>query len=152
MLLRKTGHAVIEADATPIPERPLDFRLQSEQTIGNLPERLSDEIRSGRSTQPNGDVCFGAQDIRLAPFCDPRLAPIFGDYPDIKLELSVDNIFRNIVEDGFDAGVRLGESVRKDMVAVRIGPDWRLVCVGSPDYFEIRSIPTVLPFPQRPEP
>jgi DNA-binding transcriptional LysR family regulator len=71
----------------------------------------------------------------------PKLSPILGDYPDIRLELSVDNSFRNIVEDGFDAGVRLGESVEKDMVAVRIGPDWRLVVVGSPGYFESRSIP-----------
>ncbi|MGY4158095.1 hypothetical protein ACVINW_003937 [Bradyrhizobium sp. USDA 4461] len=44
--------------------------------------------------------------------------------------------FRNIVEDGFDAGVRLGESVEKDMIAVRIGPDWRLVAVASAAYLK----------------
>ena len=57
------------------------------------------------------------------------------DYPDIKVELNSDNGFRNIVEERFDAGVRLGESVDKDMIAVRIGPDWRLVAVASPGYF-----------------
>jgi len=72
----------------------------------------------------------------------PKLAPILGDYPDIKLELSVDNQFRDIVQDGFDAGVRLGESLEKDMVAIRIGPDWRLVAVGSLGYFEAHPVPT----------
>jgi DNA-binding transcriptional LysR family regulator len=63
------------------------------------------------------------------------------EYPDIKVELSRDNGLRNIVEDGFDAGVRLGESVEKDMVAVRIGPDWGLVAVASPGYFAAHSAP-----------
>lgn len=71
----------------------------------------------------------------------PKLSPILSEYPDIKLELSVDNSFRNIVEDGFDAGVRLGESLEKDMVAVRVGPDWRLIAVGSPVYFETHLVP-----------
>lgn len=48
---------------------------------------------------------------------------------------------RNIVADGFDAGVRLGESLDKDMIAVRIGPDWRLVAVGSPSYFTAHPAP-----------
>jgi DNA-binding transcriptional LysR family regulator len=72
----------------------------------------------------------------------PKVAPILENYPDIKLELSVDSSFRDIVQDGFDAGVRLGESLEKDMVAVRIGPDWRLVVVASPAYFEIHPVPT----------
>lgn len=53
----------------------------------------------------------------------------------------LDSTFRNIVEDGYDAGVRLGESVEKDMIAVRIGPDWRLVAVASPAYLEARGRP-----------
>ena len=57
-------------------------------------------------------------------------------YPEIRIEFSIDNGLRNIVEERFDAGVRLGESLDKDMVAVRIGPDWRLIAVGSPAYFE----------------
>ena len=71
----------------------------------------------------------------------PKLQPSFVDYPDIKVELSRDNGLRNIVEEGFDAGIRLGESVEKDMIAVRIGPDWRLVAVGSPRYFEAHPAP-----------
>lgn len=63
------------------------------------------------------------------------------DFPDIKIELNSDNGFRNIVEERFDAGVRLGASLDKDMIAVRIGSDWRLVAVGSQSYFEAHGIP-----------
>jgi len=71
----------------------------------------------------------------------PKLRPMMKDYPDIKIELNSDNGFRDIVEERFDAGVRLGESLEKDMIAVRIGPDWRLVAVGSPGYFYSQGIP-----------
>jgi DNA-binding transcriptional LysR family regulator len=53
----------------------------------------------------------------------------------------LDSTFRNIVEEGFDAGVRLGESVEKDMVAVRIGPDWRLIAVASPGSLAAHGVP-----------
>lgn len=59
----------------------------------------------------------------------------------IKVEFSLDVGFRNIVEDRLDAGVRLGESVEKDMIAVRIGPDVRLIAVASPSYFAQHSPP-----------
>lgn len=71
----------------------------------------------------------------------PKLKPVLKDYPDISVELILDSSFRNIVEEGFDAGVRLGESVEKDMIAVRIGPDWRLVAVASPDYLAAHGTP-----------
>ncbi|MCE5974979.1 LysR substrate-binding domain-containing protein [Sinirhodobacter sp. WL0062] len=64
----------------------------------------------------------------------PKLRSVLHDYPDIRLELNVDGGFRDIVEDGFDAGIRLGESVEHDMIALRVGPDWRLVAVATPDY------------------
>ncbi|WP_196838787.1 LysR substrate-binding domain-containing protein [Brevundimonas sp. BAL450] len=60
---------------------------------------------------------------------------------DIHVELLVDNSFRNIVEEGYDGGVRLGESLEKDMIAVRIGPDWRLVAVASPAYLAAHGRP-----------
>lgn len=66
----------------------------------------------------------------------PLLAEFLNTYPDIKLELFVDYGFTNVVEERFDAGVRMGEAVSKDMIAVRIGPDWSLAVVGSPAYFE----------------
>lgn len=91
--------------------------------------------------KPSGTVRVTLSDYALESVVWPKLRPVLADYPDIKLELSRDNGLRNIVEDGFDAGVRLGESVEKDMIAVRIGPDWRLVAVGAPGYFSDRSVP-----------
>lgn len=90
---------------------------------------------------PAGTVRLTLSHHAMESLVWPKLAAVLAEYPDIKLELSVDNSFRNIVEDGFDAGVRLGESLEKDMVAVRIGPDWRLVAVASPDYFKTHPIP-----------
>lgn len=81
----------------------------------------------------------------------PKLAadlvfgPIFGAfaraYPDIRLELSIDDGLADIVAGGFDAGIRPGELLQKDMVAMRVSPDLRIAVVGSPAYFESRSIP-----------
>jgi DNA-binding transcriptional LysR family regulator len=91
--------------------------------------------------KPSGTVRITLSDHALEGIVWPKLRPVLVDYPDLKVELSRDNGLRNIVEDGFDAGVRLGESVEKDMVAVRIGPDWRLVAVASPAYFAAHPIP-----------
>lgn len=73
----------------------------------------------------------------------PKPKPFLREYPEISVELVVDNGFVNIVEGRFDAGVRLGESVDKDMIAVRIGPDLRMIVVGSPDYLDKHGIPQV---------
>ena len=91
--------------------------------------------------KPSGTVRITVSDHAYESVVWPKLKPMLIDYPDIHLEVSIDNGFRNIVEERFDAGVRLGESVAKDMIAVRIGPDWRLVAVGSPDYFARHPIP-----------
>lgn len=86
--------------------------------------------------KPSGTVRLTLSDHALNWIVWPKLEPVLHDYPDIHVEFSIDNGFRNIVEERFDAGVRLGESLDKDMIAVRIGPDWRLVVVASPGYFE----------------
>jgi DNA-binding transcriptional LysR family regulator len=91
--------------------------------------------------KPSGTVRITLSDHALEGIVWPKLRPVLIEYPDVKVELSRDNGLRNIVEDGFDAGVRLGESVEKDMVAIRIGPDWRLVAVASPGYFAAHPIP-----------
>jgi DNA-binding transcriptional LysR family regulator len=71
----------------------------------------------------------------------PALERLLPDYPDIKVELSIDYGLVDIVAERFDAGVRLGEQVEKDMVAVRIGPDLSMAAVASPAYFERRGRP-----------
>jgi DNA-binding transcriptional LysR family regulator len=91
--------------------------------------------------KPSGTVRITLSDHALDWIVWPKLKPVLQAYPDIHLELSVDNGFRNIVEERFDAGVRLGESLDKDMIAVRIGPDWRLVAVASPAYLAQHPTP-----------
>lgn len=91
--------------------------------------------------KPAGKVRLTLSDHALDSVVWPKLRPVLTDYPDIKLEFSIDNGLRNIVEGGFDAGIRLGESVEKDMIAVRIGPDWRLVAVASPGYLATHPAP-----------
>ncbi|WMT85781.1 LysR family transcriptional regulator [Pelagibacterium sp. 26DY04] len=91
--------------------------------------------------KPSGSVRITLSDHALDWIVWPKLGPVLRDYPEIHVEFSIDNGFRNIVEERFDAGVRLGESVDKDMIAVRIGPDWRLVAVASPDYLARHPAP-----------
>lgn len=69
------------------------------------------------------------------------VARLMRDYPEINVELSVDSTLNDIVADRFDAGIRLGEQVAKDMVSVRIGPDLRMAVVAAPGYFANRSPP-----------
>jgi DNA-binding transcriptional LysR family regulator len=71
----------------------------------------------------------------------PALAKLLPQYPDIKVELTIDYGLTDIVTERYDAGVRLGEQVAKDMIAVRIGPDFRMAVVGAPSYFEKRPKP-----------
>ncbi|ECC8732899.1 LysR family transcriptional regulator [Salmonella bongori] len=71
----------------------------------------------------------------------PALQPFLQSWPDVNVEMSIDNRLMDIVEGRYDAGVRLGEQIAKDMVAVRIGPDWRMVVVGAPDYFARHGVP-----------
>lgn len=90
---------------------------------------------------PAGTVRLTLSDHALKTVVWPRLRGVLRDFPDIRVEFHIDNSMRDIVEERFDAGVRLGEGIDKDMVATRIGPDWRLVAVASPDYFASRALP-----------
>ncbi|TIS53853.1 LysR family transcriptional regulator [Mesorhizobium sp.] len=92
--------------------------------------------------KPSGTVRITLSDHALQTTVWPKLRPVLLDYPDLRVELHSDNSMRNIVEERFDAGVRLGESIDRDMIAVRIGPDWRLVAVASPEYFSRHPVPT----------
>lgn len=91
--------------------------------------------------KPSGSIRLTLSDHALETVVWPKLKPVLSTYPDIQVELILDSTFRNIVEERFDAGVRLGESVEKDMIAVRIGSDWRLVVVASPDYLAGHGTP-----------
>lgn len=91
--------------------------------------------------KPKGTLRISCTDDQIELHLRPKLTTFLQDYPDIKLELYVDYGFTNVVEARFDAGIRLGEDISKDMIAVRIGPDWRLIVVGSPAYFARQPAP-----------
>ncbi len=71
----------------------------------------------------------------------PKLTPLLHEYPDINIEFDANHGFRDIVADRFDAGVRLGDTIDKDMIAVPIGPKLRMAAVASPGYFSRYPIP-----------
>ncbi|WP_314155043.1 LysR family transcriptional regulator [Rouxiella badensis] len=71
----------------------------------------------------------------------PKLAPLLREYPDINIEFDANHGFRDIVADRFDAGVRLGDTIDKDMIAIPIGPKLRMAAVASPDYFLRYPVP-----------
>ncbi|WP_198968635.1 LysR family transcriptional regulator [Xylophilus sp. ASV27] len=85
--------------------------------------------------RPAGTVRLTASPHAASTVLWPAIARLLPDYPELKIELSVDAALTDIVADRFDAGIRLGEEVDKDMVAVRIGPDLRMIVVGAPGYF-----------------
>lgn len=89
---------------------------------------------SAMRDKPAGTVRITAHDHSIATVLWPRLLPLLRQYPDIQVEFSVDYAFTDIAAHRFDAGVRVGDRVDKDMVAVRIAPDLRMAVVASPDY------------------
>ncbi|MDV4143645.1 LysR family transcriptional regulator [Shimia sp. FJ5] len=91
--------------------------------------------------KPSGTLRISSGIHAAQTILRPRLADFLPQFPDINVEVSINDGFVDIVGDHFDAGVRLGESVSKDMIAVRIGPDWRFLVVGTPAYFARRSPP-----------
>jgi DNA-binding transcriptional LysR family regulator len=93
--------------------------------------------------KPVGTIRITATEHSVRTLIRPRLLPWLPKYPDIKVEISSDNRFIDIVSERFDIGVRLGGDVAKDMIAVRMAPDMRLVVVGSPGYFRRHPRPRV---------
>lgn len=93
--------------------------------------------------RPAGVIRITADDYAADTVIWPKLAPVLRQYPDLKVELVMDYGLTDIVAEKFDAGVRLGEQLSEGMIAMRIGPDFRMLAVGAPSYFEGREIPQV---------
>ena len=91
--------------------------------------------------KPAGSLRITSVEHATDTIIAPVLARLLPDYPDISIEVINDYALRDIVAERYDAGVRLGEQVAKDMIAVRIGPDFRNAVVGAPSYFERRPRP-----------
>lgn len=132
-LLSRTTRSVSPTDA-------------GEYLLSNLAPRLNEitEVLNslrGMREKPTGTVRITAASHPAAAVIEPALRQMLRDNADVNVEISVDDALGDIVADGFDAGVRLGEQVAKDMIALRISPDIRMVVVASPDYFIRYPIP-----------
>ena len=116
------------------------------QNVGPRIEEIEAELDalSELREKPAGTIRLTVSDHAFSSVLWPKLGNLLRDYPDIKVEIVVDNSLTNIVAERFDAGVRLGEQVAKDMVAVRIGPDVRFAVVGAKSYFS-RRLPPMTP-------
>jgi DNA-binding transcriptional LysR family regulator len=91
--------------------------------------------------KPAGSVRITSGDQVLKSVLLPKLVPLMREYPDINIEFDVCYGFRDIVADRFDAGVRLGEAIDQDMIAVPITPPLRMAAVAAPAYFATRALP-----------
>ncbi len=91
--------------------------------------------------KPAGTIRITATEYAIEDLLVPKLSKLLRSYPDIKVEMTADYGLRDIVAERYDAGVRSGEQVAKDMIAVRIGPDLRMAVAGAPSYFKTRPEP-----------
>lgn len=113
------------------------------RTIGPRFDEIGAELArlSELRDKPAGMVRITTGDHAAETILWPAVRRVLPDYPDLQVEISVDTGFVDIVTERFDAGVRMGETVAQDMVAVRIGPDMRMAAVASPAYVASRQAP-----------
>lgn len=132
-LLMRTTRSVAPTDAG---ERLL-------RTIAPRLEEIEAELAAlgALRDKPAGTIRITAGEHAAQTALWPKLSKLLRQYPEIKVELIVDYGLRDIVAERYDAGVRSGEQIAKDMIAVRIGPDMRMAVVGAPSYFAERPRP-----------
>jgi DNA-binding transcriptional LysR family regulator len=113
------------------------------RSIGPRLDEIEAELAAVRELRekPAGTIRITATEFAIDTILLPKLAPLLRAYPDIKIEMIVDYGLTDIVAQQYDAGVRSGEQVARDMIAVRIGPDTRMAVVGAPSYFKARPEP-----------
>lgn len=106
-------------------------------------QEIEQEISALRDTRdrPAGNIRLTVGEHAMNTVIWPLIKPFMAQYPEINIEVTVDNGLTDIVDARLDAGVRLGEQVARDMIAVRIGPDMRMVVVGSPEYLARYGVP-----------
>ena len=133
-LLTRTTRAVSSTDAG---ERLLEG-------IGPHFDQIEAEIDalSALREKPAGTIRITASDYAISSILWPKLRKFLPKYPDIKVELMLDNGLADIVTERYDAGVRMGEQLAKDMISARIGPDFRFAVVGAKSYFAKNPEPT----------
>lgn len=107
--------------------------------ISEIEEELAS--LSALREKPAGMIRITANDHSIQTILWPRLEPLLREYPDIQIEFSADYGFTDIAAQRFNAGVRLGDSVDKDMIATRIAPDMRMAIGAAPDYLQAKPLP-----------
>ena len=114
-------------------------------SIGPRFDEIESEIAalSAMRDKPMGNVRITSVEHASETILWPKLAPLLTEYPDISVEIISEYGLKDIVADRYDAGVRLGEQVDKDMISLPIGPDFRFAVVAAPSYFEGRKRPKV---------
>jgi len=133
-LLNRTTRSVAPTEAGEALLKGLVPHLEEiEAELGALRERQD---------QPSGLIRITAAGHVAEHILWPKLQPVLQKYPKLQVEISIDYQFVDIVAQRFDAGVRLGESLDRDMIAVPIGSDMRMAVVATPQYFAHRPVPT----------
>lgn len=110
--------------------------------IDTMQEKL--DLISKAADEPKGKIRITTVDYPASHILWPKLRPFLKKYPQIEVEISINYGLTDIIEERFDAGIRLGEHLAKDMIAVPIGPTMRMAVVGTPAYFEKRQKPKTL--------
>lgn len=134
-LLTRTTRSVSPTEAGESLLQTLEPRFDEIQAQLSAVAELRDK--------PAGTIRITATDYAANTILWPRLAKVLKLYPELKIEITVDYGLADIVAQRFDMGVRLGDQVAKDMIAVRVAPDMRMAIVGSPAYFKGRAMPKV---------
>lgn len=126
--------------------RSVALTTAGEQVLAIFAPRL-DEIEAELSVlreqrdKPAGSIRITATDFAAEHYLLPKLAQLLPDYPDVQVELSIDYGLTDIVAQRFDAGIRFGDQVARDMIAVRISPDIQTTVVATPAYFARHGVP-----------
>jgi DNA-binding transcriptional LysR family regulator len=140
-LEKRLGTRLLNRTTRSVAPTELGARLL--EKIGPKFEEIDQELAALTELRdkPAGSIRISATDHAARTILMPALAKVLLKYPDIKAEVSINYGLTDIVAAQFDAGIRLGEMVEKDMIAVRISPDVRAVVVASPSYFSDRKRP-----------
>jgi len=152
-----TSQSAVSAVVRRLEER-MDVRLLTRTTRSVSPteagQRLVDTLRPAfddieaqlaamdeMRSRPSGTIRLTASRHAARQIVMPVVNRIMAEHADIRVEIAIDSRFVDIAKEGFDAGIRLGESLDKDMIGVRISPDMEMVVAGSPEYFRDHPIP-----------
>lgn len=152
-----TSQSAVSAVVRRLEER-LDVRLLTRTTRSVSPteagQRLVDTLRpafdgieaqlaqlDAMRSRPAGTIRLTTSRAAARKILMPVITRLMGEYPEVMVDLSVDSRFVDIAKEGFDAGIRLGESLDKDMIGLRIGPELQMMVAATPEYFRTCPAP-----------